>query len=46
VGSVLATVWLPVEGALPAVYRIKKLNKWLRSKGLYRYWEKKDTFIY
>jgi hypothetical protein len=36
VGSSLATNWSPVQGVLPAVYRIKKLKKRPRpNKGLY-----------
>jgi hypothetical protein len=31
VSSGLATSWSPVEGVLPNVYRIKKLQKWPRS---------------
>jgi hypothetical protein len=34
VGSGLATGWSPVQGVLPTVYRIKKLKKPTRSKGL------------
>jgi hypothetical protein len=35
VGSVPATGWTPVQGVLPIVYKIKKLKKRPRSKGLY-----------
>jgi hypothetical protein len=33
-GSGLMTDWSPVQGVLPSVYRIKKLQKWPRSNGL------------
>jgi hypothetical protein len=33
-GSGLATGWYPVQGVLPTLYRIKKLKKRSRSKGL------------
>jgi hypothetical protein len=32
VGSVLATVWFPVQAILPTVYRTKKRKKWPMSK--------------
>jgi hypothetical protein len=34
VGSGLATGWFPVQGVLPTLYRINKLKKRPRSKGL------------
>jgi hypothetical protein len=40
VDSGLTTGWSPVQGVLPNVYRIKKLKKRPRSKGLYGNWEK------
>jgi hypothetical protein len=37
VGSGLATGWSPVQGVLPTVYRVKKVKKRPRPKGLYRH---------
>jgi hypothetical protein len=34
VGSCLVTGWSPVQGDLETLYRIKKLKKWPRPKGL------------
>jgi hypothetical protein len=32
--SSIATGWSPVQGVLPTLYRIKKLKKWPKSRGL------------
>jgi hypothetical protein len=44
IGSGLATGWSPVKGILPTVYRIKKLKKRPRFKGLYSDTEKSNLF--
>jgi hypothetical protein len=38
VGSGLVTGWSLFQGVLPPVYRITKLKKQPRSKGLLSYW--------
>jgi hypothetical protein len=43
VGSGLAMGSSPVHGVLPTVYRIKKLKKRPRSKGLQSHRERKNT---
>jgi hypothetical protein len=47
VGSGLATGWPPFQGVLPTVYRIKKLEKCPRSKGLqnHREGERKKFYM-
>jgi hypothetical protein len=39
VGISLVTGWFPIQGVLQTVYRIKKLKKWPRPKGLYSHRE-------
>jgi hypothetical protein len=46
VGTGLATGWSPVQGVLPTVYRIKKLKKRPRSKGLYSHKERESTLTF
>jgi hypothetical protein len=46
VGNGLATGCSPVQGVLPTVYRIKKLKKRRRSKGLYSHRERERERSY
>jgi hypothetical protein len=46
VRSGLATGWSPVQGVVPTVYRIKKLTKRPRSKGLQNHREKWNSEIH
>jgi hypothetical protein len=46
VGSSLAMGWSPIQGVLLTVYRIKKLKKWLRFKGLQSHRKKKKNIFF